>query len=274
MNPNWLFIPTIGLAFILFKMGTYLEIRYFEHEKSHLNYFALLFISFIVAIPGILFTLYYLHFFDNAKWFYQFRSLPFTELSASGLGLFGGLFHNLAQRRQFISKNFTPIVLSLLFAWLMVPYLKPILYAINPDSLQEQWIQGVCLQSSSSSCGPASAATLFKAAGYSISERTLVKEAFTSSGGTEIWYLARAFQRRGFQVEYVIAATQPEKLYFPAIAGVRLSNNMGHFIAVLGENEHSYIGGDPLLGKVFLNKTNIHKYYYFTGFFLTIMPPS
>ena len=270
MNPNWLFIPTLLLATVVFIIGIYFGEYQLHHPKNVFNFLVLIVVSIIIAIPGILFTVYYLHFFDNASWFYQFRSLPWTELSASGLGLLGGVLYKLARHHHLVSRTFMPVILVMLLMWLMIPYVKPLFYSVDFKHFEDRWFQGICLQTIPSSCGPASAATLLRAVGYLVSERQLAQECFTSIGGTENWYIARALKRRGLEVKYLITTAQPSQLYYPAIAGVRLNNGVGHFVTILGETESSYLIGDPLVGKRLLNKNHFNNYYYFTGFFMLV----
>src|SRR5260370_33026524 len=70
-----------------------------------------------------------------------------------------------------------------------------------------------CLQTTYSTCGPASSASLLQAFGQDASEQQLARESFTSKGGTEIWYLARAFRRRGFRTNFVIQS--PDHIFPP-----------------------------------------------------------
>lgn len=53
--------------------------------------------GFLAGVPGFVMPLYYLHVFDDAQWFYQCRSPPFIELTASGAGLFAGMPAGLAK---------------------------------------------------------------------------------------------------------------------------------------------------------------------------------
>ena len=174
MNPNWLFVPTLLLATVVFNIGIYLGEYQCNHRKYILNFLAIIIVAIITAIPGILFTVYYLHCFDNAIWFYQFRSLPAVELFASGLGLLGGVFYKLAQHHKLVSKTFMPVILVMLLMWLMIPYVKTLFYSVDFNHFEDRWFQEVCLQTAPSSCGPASAATLLRVAGYLVSERQLV----------------------------------------------------------------------------------------------------
>lgn len=154
---------------------------------------------------------------------------------------------------------------------LAVPYLKPIIAPIQWYGPQrEQWQEGVCLQTSSSTCGPACAATLLKQAGYDASEQELAAESFTYVGGTENWYLIRALRRRGINGRIVIGAPEPKVLPYPAIAGVRLGDEhgSGHFITILGKTPQGYVIGDPVSGREVMSRKKMQIGYYFTGFFI------
>ena len=107
-----------------------------------------------------------------------------------------------------------------------------------------------------------------------MSERTLAQEAFTTSGGTENWYLARALRRRGFPVEYVIMDRPVTRLPYPSVAGVRLPGGAGHFIAVLEETGDAYVIGEPMRGKLTVPKSRLAGAYDFTGFFMVVSQPA
>ncbi|MDF7800393.1 cysteine peptidase family C39 domain-containing protein [Pontiellaceae bacterium B1224] len=211
-------------------------------------------------------ALYYLHWFDDAKWFYVFRSLPFTELTAAGAGLFAGA---LSERMKESGLLNTPVYVALLCIGIVIPYLKPILDPLSKEQLNDRWKDDVCLQSTPSSCGAASAATVFKLLGLNMQESELAEECLTSSGGTENWYIARAFRKRGFGVNYRIEKQFPPDLKLPAIAGVRVGN-YGHFIAILERSNGVYITGDPLKGREEIPVDLILNAFDFTGFFMEI----
>src|SRR5437660_12517676 len=84
---NYLLIPTLLIASILFAVGTWAG-----HRKGA-SFWSLGIFGLVIAIPGILFAVYYLKFLGEPVWFYQFRSIPFSELSASGAGFLAGLLH-------------------------------------------------------------------------------------------------------------------------------------------------------------------------------------
>jgi hypothetical protein len=229
---NWMLIPTLLCAGLLFLMGMIAA----RKVSGQMKLAAMFAIAFAAAAPGIIFAIYYLKIFDEPIWLYRWRAVPFSELSASGVGFLMGCLHEkLACKLKLsvVGKKFLfPVLLLLIVS---APYLKSIFRPMKSSQFQEKWSDGICLQSSDSTCGPASAATLLRSMGKNVTEKQLATEAFTSNSGTENWYLSRSIRRHGVAVEYRKTTPQPSKLYFPAIAGVRLldRNGPGHFIAVL-----------------------------------------
>ena len=124
------------------------------------------------------------------------------------------------------------------------------------------------MQSSESSCGPASAATLLRLAGVTATEQEIARASYTTRRGTENWYLIRTMRRLGLQVDYRIQAADVNALPYPAIVGVRLNGSIGpgHFIAVLGKSGDKYIMGDPMRGREEVEAKELLHRYYFTGF--------
>lgn len=267
---NWLLIPTFLLAAAFFLFGKNLAGKRFSGTAQA----SLLAAMILLVTPGFLYAVYYLKVLGEPIWLYRWRSLPFTELAASGAGLFAGYAQGALVGRIKLSrvgkKVFFPLILFLVLA---APYLKPIARPLDAKSIRDVWSDGVCLQSTPSTCGPASAATLLRANGKTVSEKELAMEAFTSSTGTEIWYLARALRRHGATVGYFLDQPQPAQLRFPAIAGVRLSadgSGAGHFIAILEKRGENYIVADPMLGRLLLSAKDLQASYFFTGFFMVV----
>jgi hypothetical protein len=269
MHPNFLFLPTFLGALLFFLAG--MKIASSPRPAIHLLVWFI--VAAMMAVPALLFVVYYGHILDRAAWFYSFRAAPFSELTASGLGLGAGLLVGIERRspvkRGVGRRLFVPGVGLLCGAVLFVPYLKPFLAPIRVP-LQDKWSQNVCLQSSPSTCGPASAATLLRGFHIPVSERDLAREAFSYRGGTENWYVARALQRHGVATHYLISAPDPTVLPFPAMAGVQMGGVRwgGHFITILGQEGNRYVIGDPLVGRLLLTREQLRSRYYFTGFFL------
>lgn len=262
MNLNWLVIPTLATALLLFFVGQ----RSVRRCRRHKGKFAISLLWFVLGVPGFLLPLYYLHWFDNATWFYEFRSLPFTELTAAGAGLFAGALAELVVGPKLVSRLFLVVVLCL---GIIAPYMKPVLAPVATRRFSDRWQDGVCMQSTPSSCGAASAATVFRALGMNLRELDIARECFTYLGGTENWYISRAFRRRGCMVKYRIEEGFPSDLRTPAIGGVRIGG-VGHFIAIVDNANGVYVTGDPLVGRQDVPAGHIRKKFAFTGFFMEI----
>jgi uncharacterized protein YneF (UPF0154 family) len=267
MDP--LLIPVIISAFVFFFLGFWLSRR----SYSRLQNVTLVLFSLLAAIPAILFAVYFAGILGEAIWFYTFRAVPGTELAACGAGLLAGWFQTARNKsphiRKRISAGFIPFVLLIIVT---IPYLKPIFLRPNWDNFNDQWSGDVCLQSSESSCGPASVATLLELFGKTASEKQIAQESFTSRRGTENWYLVRTIRRHGLGAKYL--KNEPNEVNFssPSIVGVRLGGKTGegHFIAVLGKAGDKYIIGDPLMGREQLTQAELLKRYYFTGFSISV----
>lgn len=203
-------------------------------------------------------------------WFYQFRSWTLSELSAAGSGLLAGLIQAWISGKGLRLRTVMPV---LLVAGLLVPYMKPMVAPLELASFTAECRDGVCLQSTPSTCGPASVASILRKFDVKESEETLAREAFTSASGTEVWYLARAIRRRGLSVRYVVADTPVTSLPYPSLAGVTLPGGIGHFISVLDETDSTYILGDPVYGRLTVSKSQPSESYNFTGFFMVVEKP-
>lgn len=262
MNMNWLVIPTLAGALLLFVLGQ----RTVRRCPTSMQKLALTSLWLLLSIPGFLLPLYYLHLFDDAVWFYEFRSVPFTELTAMGAGLFAGALAELARGPRLFSRAF---LIAILVLGIVAPHMKPLLAPVASHRFSDRWNDNVCMQSTPSSCGAASAATIFLGLGNSLSEQDIAKECFTYLGGTENWYIARAFRQRGCTVAYRIERGLPDDLRTPAIAGVRVGG-VGHFIAILDRSDGKFTTGDPLVGPEKLDMGEMDKKFDFTGFFMEI----
>jgi hypothetical protein len=252
-------------AGVLFCLGFFLAKK--AHSRPH--WIFLLLVGSVLAAPGLLCALYYTHLFDNAAWFYSLRVLPLTEFLPGGIGLLGGVLNSWFEPESLGEKLVVPAALAVL---VMVPFVKPLLDPIDLSRLRDRWDSEVCLQSTFSTCGPSSAATLLKGFGQTASEKQLAKESLTSRGGTEIWYIARAFKRRGFRARVLIQPRESLSPPSPAIAGVVLPGGAGHFIAIMSETPEEVTIGDPMRGKLVLRRADLKGYYHFTGFFLVVRP--
>jgi hypothetical protein len=272
MNP--FLIPTIAGTLAFFFVGIWLAHRATSGSLQLL----LVILGVVTAIPAFLYVIFYTGVLGEAGWFYSFRAVPGTELAAGGAGLFAGWLQakrNQSPRvKKLMSAGFIPFLLVLGVA---IPYLKQTFLRPHWNDFSDRWSEGVCLQSSESSCGPASAATLLSLFGKPASEKQIAQEAFTSRRGTENWYLIRTLRRQGLNAEYLIDPPGSVDLHSPSITGVRLGGQTGtgHFIAVLEKETNGFIIADPLTGRKMMTEKQLLNRYYFTGFsiLVTTNPP-
>jgi len=210
----------------------------------------------ILILPATLYSLYYFHWFDGWSWFYTLRSHRAANYYPATLGAVAGWAQPMISMRYI---RFTLAVALAPFA--IMPFLKPMLLPLNTASLHDRWIDGVCLQSTPSTCGPASVATvLAKRYGVRVSERDIAIAARSTATGTEIWYLAQYLRTRGYGVTFIVGMPPPAG----SIAGTR-SGGAGHFVAVLSCDAIGCQAADPLSG-VLADSRRID----FTGFAMRI----
>lgn len=215
----------------------------------------------VFCLPAILYSTYYLHVVDDWLWFYQLRSHAIANYYPAALGLFAGwLMPAIAGTAR---KVMTIVAAAILVA---IPFTKPLLLPLNENELHEVWRDGICVQSTPSTCGPASVATILaRAFNDPVSERTVARAAHTTATGTEVWYLAQFLRARGYAVTFHTHA--PAALPY-ALAGTQLGA-AGHFVAVLGCNGHDCQVADPLTGRI-----DSGKRFTFNGFYMQITAPA
>jgi hypothetical protein len=227
--------------------------------------------TLLLATPGFFYAFYYSRLLGEPIWLYQVRSIPGSELLAAPSGFLAAWMQVRRIPRLNLSTGGRRFLIPVAFCFaLAVPYLKPLLRPLDLKELQHHWVGGVCHQSTVSTCGPASAATVIRHLGGDVTECELATEAFTSRSGTENWYLVRALRRRGYDCDFVLRT--PMDVSLPAIAGVRLKNlgGSGHFIALLARQHDRLVAADPMIGLATNGLVELQDAYEFTGFFLQI----
>lgn len=264
---NWMFWPTALLAAVAFGLGQFIQPKL----TSRLSRIAFTGVAAILALPGIAYAIYYTKLLGEPLWLYAVRSWPGSELAAAGAGLAAGYLHGMRNSHPTLKRQLRgPIVPAVLALLIAIPYLKPVSRPLHRDLLHGNWQDNVCIQSTPSTCGPASAATLCRLAGKQVEEAELTGESFTSASGTENWYLARALRQRGLVVRFLRQNLTEDVLPTPTIAGVKLAQGAGHFIALLGMEGTNYVVGDPLEGREILSRAELESRYQFTGFFMEV----
>jgi len=266
---NWWGMATVVIGFCLFVPAN----RWTHQPASTNSSAAINAVMVLLAMPALFFAFHYTKLLGEPIWLYRLRALPGSELLAALAGVSVGWAQRRWAPKLCLSRAgqrlLVPVSLVMLLA---LPHLKPVLRPLRKTSLQDTWRDGVCLQSSGATCGPASAATILRQLGREASERELASESHTSASGTENWYLARALRKRGMKVEFERDKSLQPAL--PAIAGVRLkeAGNAGHFIALLARQNGRFVVGDPLEGRATYSLSELQSRYEFTGFFMSVRP--
>jgi hypothetical protein len=75
---------------------------------------------------------------------------------------------------------------------LIAPFGKQLFFKLDYSQLRDRWNDGICQQTSPSTCVPASCATIIRMLGGNLTEQELARDAGTNKRGTEIWYMMRA----------------------------------------------------------------------------------
>ena len=217
----------------------------------------------LLSIPGLSFCIYYLHVLPETEWLYQLRSLRGSELWLA-IPLPAVVAWSL-----FATRPFVLFCYALAVGTIAVPFAKPLFRPIDSRLLSDQWKDSACLQSTESTCGPASATTIARFLHRDgISESLLARAAWSSSSGTEAWNLARALRKAGLSAEFQFNRF-PSKANFPGILGVKLGT-VGHFIAILGREGDQWTIADPLVGQEIVTLQELKRRYSISGFFLHI----
>jgi predicted double-glycine peptidase len=217
----------------------------------------------LLSIPSLSSAVYYLHVLPEWAWFYTLRSWSGTEFLAIFLGCAAGAAATLLPRLLL------GVPLFVLMAVAVVPYIKPLIWPIPVDQLQERLSGDTCIQSTGSTCGPASVCTILKHLGGDPSERAAARAAYSYVGGTEAWYLARYVRSEGFVPRFDFRETFSPSVGLPAMVGVRVGG-LGHFIAVLAVTGDMVTFADPMRGEEHLPLHQFQHRYEFTGFHMVI----
>ncbi|MDF3059839.1 MAG: Peptidase family [Rariglobus sp.] len=259
MFPNYFGLVCAALALVLF-VSAHRRARALP-PRMRWCWFALM---GILALPAGYNALYYLHWLPETAWFYETRSWRGVETLVIPVGAAGGCWAALLDRRMLMLPLLATVGVS------FGPFLKPIFGPVDVNALHDTWTREVCIQSTLSSCGPASTATVLKSLSVMAEEAEIVQAAHTYMGGTEAWYLARYIRARGLQARFVVTGGGfYDAMRLPAIVGVTVGRR-GHFIALISRTGDVFDVGDPMNGPEKLTRSQLERRYGFTGFALEV----
>lgn len=217
----------------------------------------------LLSVPTVLFAVYYTHMLPERAWFYEFRSWPGTELFGVFVGAAGGICATCLPRPLLLVPFLGALGLT------AIPYVKPMIGPLPELQGEESWREGVCLQSTVSTCGPATVTTILSHLGVEAHEGEIARAAHSYSGGTEAWYLARYLRRRGFRAEFQLGRNFSDGIELPAMTGVNLGG-AGHFVALFRGSNGRVIVADPLVGSREMEVAEFERLYRPTGFYLQV----
>lgn len=253
-NYNIYFVLIIGI--VLFFIGRLLC----EKINSNKLKVKILLILILISIPAMSFIIYYFHVIDNQIWYIEFRSINNIEKLTMFLGILIGYISKLLEKKGRDTKRII-IYLGMNLIFLIIPFIKPIISPIKRNNtFENEWKDGVCIQTTGSTCGPSSLATILKFYGIEKTEEEISKKAFTSGTSTEIWYLIRYARKEGLKVK-VYKNKDIKETETPAIIGTKLGENIGHFITILSIKDNKLIIGDSLEGKKEMTEEEFLKEY-------------
>jgi len=253
----------IGIAAIVLSVVGFAIFHKLLRHRSFPIRIRTLLVFALLAVPSILFSVYYLHVLPECGWFYALRSWPGSEFMVLFLGCAGGIAAALIPRKLLSLPLFAVLAIA------VIPYVKPLMAPLSDNDFKDKWRRNACLQSTASTCGPASVATILRHFGINTTEQAVARAAYSYAGGTEAWYLARYIRGCGLSAHFVFCPTFSPEAGQPALVGVRIGND-GHFIAVLEIHDDQVTVADPLTGESQMNLARFKLLYEFTGFHMVI----
>ncbi|CAN5520859.1 hypothetical protein BH09VER1_BH09VER1_51560 [soil metagenome] len=252
-----------ALVALVLSLGAFAMVYRWSNAQPVKVRLGVLLVFTLCSVPSFLFVAYYLHVVPERAWFYTLHAWRGAEF----LVIFAGGAAGCAA--SFLPRILLAFPLFLLIAAATVPYLKPLLAPLPDGALGDHWKGDACLQSTSSTCGPASICTILKSMGIPATEREAALACYSYGGGTEAWYLARYVGSKGGTALFDFRKSFAPEVGLPALVGVHIGG-VGHFIAVLSVRGDEVRFADPLVGEETLSLEKFRKRYQFTGFHMSV----
>jgi len=201
----------------------------------------------------------------DRPWYVEWRSLPFTEVFSSLCAPIFGYIFVRATARLSIGRDLVRLFIIGVGALLIfIPFAKPILL---PVAMSHHWVSrwqdGICLQTTPSTCGPATLATLLAGFGIHRSECKVARATFACASGTELWYLMRYARKQGLHASYR-TRSDISQVHAPAIIGTNVGDG-GHFISLLRAECGCLTIGDPMGQKLTISAREFNQHFTFSG---------
>jgi predicted double-glycine peptidase len=227
---------------------------------------ALVVAAFVLAVPALLFAGNYLLRLPNGIWFVNFHSVPGAEASSGLVGALLGLV--FATRRGNRSIRALSTIAAMIL--LLTPFAKQLFFRLDYSEMSNIWNNGVCRQSRTTTCVPASCATVIRMLGGNVTEQELARDAGSNRRGTEIWYMRRALRKHGYEMEARDAKSSTD-IQAPSVVGVKVGSG-GHVVALMSKTDAGPEIGDPLGTHKRYTWAEFENRYHPNGVYLLIRP--
>ena len=215
---------------------------------------ALVLLAGFLCLPGLAFILYYFHLMPTPWWYVEFRALPGIETLSACWGLLFGLLAAwmLPARHSAVLSLLQSIFRISCLLLILAPFLKPVMFPVEANGrVGDEWKGRVCVQTTVSTCGPASMATIYRYLGIRRTEREIARSCYSCASGTELWYLLRDARAHGLHVSRV-RTPELADAPLPSLISVDLGDphaaRAGHFMVLLDVHGRQIAVGDPLTG--------------------------
>jgi predicted double-glycine peptidase len=244
-------------VFILAVVGVFLGLLT-QRLKKH--YMLICYLPPLILILLIALTrhIYWLVFYPPFSWITEGRR-EYAIFAFTIPMIFSILIPKLPIRRQKIVLSIFVLVTSIVF--FIIPFISPIIVRSELEKLDTTVSdEGICLQSTSYTCGPASAVTALHQLGIIADEGKLAILAYTSpQTGTSDDLLKKAIEKlygpEGIICTYKCFNSIDElKDNCPAIVVTKHSFLIDHYVTVLGVTKTKVIIGDPSIKKEILTR--------------------
>lgn len=188
-----------------------------------------------------------------------------------------GLTVPLSRLPHRFERIFVAVVMQVfVLCFALVPFIAPVFFRDTLANLTTRFDpDGVCLQSTQYTCGPAAAVTALQQLGISADEGELAVLAYCSPiTGTLPMSLCEAIERKyendGLRCRYrSFKSIQELESEIPALVVVRDALLRDHCMTVLGVSDSTVIVGDPAFGKVSIPCDYFRRIWRFSGIVLS-----
>ena len=256
------------VIFILADIGVLLGLLTTKFKKRTwlISYIPPLLLIILIALTR---HFYYLVFYPPFSWLTEGRTEYFV-FSLTIPMIFSTLIPRLDILRQKIVLTIFVAISSFIF--FVIPFISPMLIRKDLEIITTEFsYNGICLQSTNYTCGPAAAATALYQLGIRASEGELAIQAHTTpQTGTSDDLLKKAIENLygddGIVCTYhCFDSVSQLKGNCPVIVVTKFSFLIDHYVTVLEVNDDKVIIGNPGTGKEVLTYKEFEKKWRSVG---------